>query len=147
MTGLKVWLHGNKLSLNVAKTTSILIGTRHTINDKITTEPLKANFVISGEPIEQKPFVKYLGVYIDSFVHLGLPFVDVASRTIRLKTSLFCAFLSARTKSIDSHSLMSSVLFVLVFPSFSSLVIWLQGCVFRVCRAFLGDQNKLVSVT
>ena len=48
----KVWLHGNSLSLHIDKTTSMLIGTRHTINDKVTTEPLRANFVISGEPIE-----------------------------------------------------------------------------------------------
>ena len=63
---LKVWLHGSKLSLNVAKTTSVLIGTRFIINDKITTEPLKANFVISREPIEQTSSVKYLEVYIDN---------------------------------------------------------------------------------
>ena len=68
LENLKVWLHGNKLSLNVAKTTSMLIGTRHIINDKITTEPLRANFVISREPIEQKPSVKYLGVHIDNYV-------------------------------------------------------------------------------
>ena len=48
LENLKVWLHGNKLSLNVAKITFMLIGTRHTINDKVTTEPLRANFVISG---------------------------------------------------------------------------------------------------
>ena len=66
LKNLKVWLHGNKLSLNVAKTASMLIGTRHTINDKVTTEALRANFVISGEPIEQKPSVKYLGIYIDN---------------------------------------------------------------------------------
>ena len=62
LENLKVWLHGNKLSLNVAKTTSMLIGTRHSINDKITA----ANFMISGEHIEQKPSVKYLGVHIDN---------------------------------------------------------------------------------
>ena len=55
LENLKVWLQGNKLSLNVAKTTSMLIGTRHTIDDKI-----------SREPIEQKPSVKYLGIYIDN---------------------------------------------------------------------------------
>ena len=44
----------------------MFIGTRRTINDKVTTEPLRANFVISGEPIEQKPSVKYLGVHIDN---------------------------------------------------------------------------------
>ena len=53
LENLKVWLHGSKLSFNVAKTTSMLSGTGHTINDKVTTEPLRANSVISGEPIEQ----------------------------------------------------------------------------------------------
>ena len=66
LENLKAWLHGNKLSLNAAKATSMLIGTRHIINDKITTEPLRANFVISGEPIEQTPPVKNLGVHIDN---------------------------------------------------------------------------------
>ena len=65
LENLNVWLHGNTSSLNVAKTTSMLIGTRHTINDTVTTKPLRANFAISGEPIEQKPSVKFLGVHID----------------------------------------------------------------------------------
>ena len=80
---LKVWLPGNKLSLNVAKTTSMLIGTRHTINDKVTTEPLRANFVISEEPIEQKPSVKYLGVYIDSKLKWKDHIKSVASKVTR----------------------------------------------------------------
>ena len=40
LENLKVWLHCNKLSLNVAKTILMLIGTRHIINDKVTKEPL-----------------------------------------------------------------------------------------------------------
>ena len=52
------WLHGNELSLNVAKTKSMLIGTRLIINDKITAEPLRPNFVISETPVEQMPSVK-----------------------------------------------------------------------------------------
>ena len=66
LENLKEWLHGNKLSLNVAKTKSMLIGTSHTLHDKITGEPLRANFEISGKPIEQKASVKYLGIQIDS---------------------------------------------------------------------------------
>ena len=66
LENLKVWLHGNKLSLNVATTTAMLIGTRHAINDTVTTEPLRANFVISGEPIQQKLSVKYPRVHIDN---------------------------------------------------------------------------------
>ena len=57
LENLKIWLHGNKLSWNVAKTTSMLIGTQHILNYKITAELLRTYFVISGEPTEQKPFV------------------------------------------------------------------------------------------
>ena len=66
LENLKVWLHGNKSALNVAQTTSMLIGTQHIINDKITTEPLRVNLVLSGDSIQQKPSAKYLGVHIDS---------------------------------------------------------------------------------
>ena len=83
LENLKVWLHGNKLSLNLAKTTSMLIGTRHSINDKITAEPLRANFVISGEHIEQKPSVKYLGVHIDNKLKWKDHIKAVASKVTR----------------------------------------------------------------
>ena len=52
LENLKVWPHGNKLFLNVAKITSMLIGTRH-INDKITAEPLKANFMMSRNQLSK----------------------------------------------------------------------------------------------
>ena len=58
LENVKECLHGNKLSLNVAKTTSMLIGTRHILHDKITAEPLRANFEISRELLEQKSSVK-----------------------------------------------------------------------------------------
>ena len=61
----------------------MLIGTRHTINDKVTTEPLRENFVISGESIEQKPSVKYLGVYINNKLKWKDHIKAVASKVIR----------------------------------------------------------------
>ena len=61
----------------------MLIGTRHTINDKVTTEPLRANFVISGEPIAQKASVKYLGVYIDNKLKWKDHIKTVASKVTR----------------------------------------------------------------
>ena len=97
---LKVWLHVNKLSLNVAKTTSMLIGTRHTINDEVTTEPLGANFVISGEPIEQKPSVKYLGVHIDNKLKWKDHIKAVASKVTRAITMI-----SYTRKFIPKHTL------------------------------------------
>ena len=83
LESLKIWLHGIKLSLNVAKTTSMLIGTRHIINDKITAELLRTNFVISGEPIEQNPSVKYLGVHIDNKLKWKDHMKAVASKVTR----------------------------------------------------------------
>ena len=83
MKNLKVWLHGNKLSLNVAKTTSMLIGTRHSTNDEITAEPLRANILISGKHIEQKPSVKYLGVHIDNKLKWKDHIKAVASKVTR----------------------------------------------------------------
>ena len=44
----------------------MLIGTRDTINDNLTADPLRANFMVSGEQIEQTPSIKHLGVHIDS---------------------------------------------------------------------------------
>ena len=73
----------SRLSLNVAKTTSMLIGTRHTINDKLTAKPLRANFMISGEQIEQKPSVKYLGVHIDNKLKWKDQIKAVASKVTR----------------------------------------------------------------
>ena len=53
LENLKEWLHGNKLSPNVAQTTSMLVSTRHTLHDKITAEPMRANFEISGNQLNK----------------------------------------------------------------------------------------------
>ena len=100
LENLKVWLHANKLSLNVAKRTSMLTGTRHTINDKVTTEPLRANFVISGEPIQQKPSVKYLGVQIDN----KLKWKDHI-KAVALKVTRDIAMIRYTKKFIPRHTL------------------------------------------
>ena len=99
LENLKLWLHGNKLSLNVTKTTSVLIGTRHIINDRSTTEPLRANFVISGEPIEQKPSVKYLEVYIDNKLKWKDHLKDTA------KVTRYIAMIRHTKKLISKHTL------------------------------------------
>ena len=66
LENLRKWLSGNKLSLNVAKATSMLIGTRNTLQDKNNGELLKTELKISEELIEQKTSVKYLGIQIDN---------------------------------------------------------------------------------
>ena len=58
LESLRKWLHSNKLSLNVAKTTSLLIGTKNALQDKTNGELLKTEFRITGEFSEQKICVK-----------------------------------------------------------------------------------------
>ena len=66
LENLRKWLYSNKLSLIVAKTTSILIDTKKALQDKTNGEPLWTEFRISGELIEQRTSVKYLGILIDN---------------------------------------------------------------------------------
>ena len=60
LENLRKWLHGNKLTLNIAKTTSIIIGTDGKLHQCNGGDLIPAHFKISGEEIEQKTSVKYL---------------------------------------------------------------------------------------
>ena len=67
LQNLSSWLQGNKLSLNVAKTQSMILGTvpnlRRLDSNDSNSFPL---FQISGDEIESTGNIKYLGVQIDS---------------------------------------------------------------------------------
>ena len=62
---LDTWLQGNKLSLNVAKTQSMLITTKHKQN---TLENTNQNFELftRDNELDMVQKTKYLGVQIDS---------------------------------------------------------------------------------
>ena len=65
LKNLDLWLKGDKLSLNVAKTRSLVISTRHkqaAMKDQAVTLALD----ICDAPVEVAENIKYLGVYIDS---------------------------------------------------------------------------------
>ena len=64
LRNLHLWLKGNKLSLNVAKTQSLVISTGYNqaaMKDQAVTLALD----ICDEPAEVAENIKYLGVYID----------------------------------------------------------------------------------
>ena len=63
---LKKWLHGNKLTLNITKTTHMIIGTNRKLHESNSGELIQAHFKISGEAIEQNTSVKHLGVILDN---------------------------------------------------------------------------------
>ena len=62
---LKEWLQGNKLSLNIDKTTSMIIGTKRKLIDE-NGENMLPNFTLDGETIQHKNATRYLGVQIDN---------------------------------------------------------------------------------
>ena len=62
---LKNWPHGNKLSLNVAKTQSLIIGSRSTIQKIEKQTEAKPSFEIGDQKINMMTDTKYLGVQID----------------------------------------------------------------------------------
>ena len=61
---IRVWLQANKLSLNVARTEYMLIGSRQ----RLANLPLEPNVCIGSDPIKRVRVTKILGVYIDEYV-------------------------------------------------------------------------------
>ena len=61
MEKIRLWLQPNKLSLNVAKTKYMLIGSRQ----RLAKLPLEPNIYIGSDPIKRVRDTRILGVYID----------------------------------------------------------------------------------
>ena len=59
------WLHGNKLSLNVVETQSLIIGSRPNIQKIEKQTEAKPSFEIGDQKINMTTDTKYLGVQID----------------------------------------------------------------------------------
>ena len=67
---IRLWLQANKLSLNVAKTEYMLIGSRQ----RLAKLPLEPNICIGSDPIKRVRDTKILGVYqanADFILRLG----------------------------------------------------------------------------
>ena len=66
LSNLQDWLHGNKLSLNVVKTQSLIVGSDPNIR-KIQSQPdAQPSFEIDNDNIEIVSSFKYLGVQVDN---------------------------------------------------------------------------------
>ena len=66
LSNLQDWLHGNKLSLNVIKTQSLIIGSGPNIR-RIQSQPdSQPSFEIDNDNIEIVSSFKYLGVQVDN---------------------------------------------------------------------------------
>ena len=60
-------MESNKLSLNVTKTQSILIGGRKKLKDIENSETQNLQIVINQEPVSKINHTKYLGIVVDPY--------------------------------------------------------------------------------
>ena len=65
LSSLKLWLEGNKLSLNVTKTQAMLIGSRAKLQNISNSDVISPKFVIDDEVVPMINEAKYLGIQID----------------------------------------------------------------------------------
>ena len=66
LQSLSKCLYSNRLSLNFAETTSMLIATKNALQDKNNEELLNAEFKISEELFVLKTYVRYLSIQNDN---------------------------------------------------------------------------------
>ena len=80
---LRNWLHGNKLSLNVVKTQSLIIGSRPNIQKIEKQTEAKPSFEIGDQKINMIIDTKYLGVQIDDKLQWDRHIEHVKAKALR----------------------------------------------------------------
>ena len=90
LVNLHLWLNGNKLSLNVAKTQSLLISTRHS-QAVMKEEAVTLALDIRNAPVEVAENIKYLGVYTDKSLDWKKHIQDILKQISRsLRVIKYC---------------------------------------------------------
>ena len=83
LESLRKWLHGNTLTLNVAKTPSMIIGTNRKLHQSNSGELIQAHFKILAEAIEPKKSIKYVGANLDNQIKWKDHIILIASEVSR----------------------------------------------------------------
>ncbi|XP_044173114.1 uncharacterized protein LOC122957200 [Acropora millepora] len=105
---IRLWLQANKLSLNVAKTEYMLIGSRQ----RLAKLPLEPNICIGSDPIKRVRDTKILGVYIDESLTWSKHIEEIA-KTITAGISAL-----KRLRDFASRDVLVSVYNALIMPHF-----------------------------
>ena len=83
LRSLKTWLEENKLSLNVAKTQSILIGSRYRLRALEQPGTPKLSLHIGDEAISNITSSKYLGVHVNQFLNWDQRILSITKNVSR----------------------------------------------------------------
>ena len=102
-----LWLQANKLSLNVAKTEYMLIGSRQ----RLAKLPLEPNICIGSDPIKRVRDTKILGMYIDESLTWSKHIEEIA-KTITAEISAL-----KRLRDFESRDVLVSVYNALIMPA------------------------------
>ena len=129
------WLIGNKLSLHLGKTESILFGSKQRLHK---AEP-SLNISCNGHPIASKDSVKYLGATIDQC----LSFEDMVTSIIK-KANARLKFLYRKRVFLTKHTKRLLVLSLIQCHFDYASPVWFYGISQHLKNKLQVTQNKLV---
>ena len=80
LASLRTWLAENKLSLNVAKTHNLIIGSGQKLENIQQTTAVKPSLVIGKEKISMIKETKYLSVYVDQHLSWDMQIANMVKK-------------------------------------------------------------------
>ena len=83
LAALKLWLQGNKLSLIVAKTEGMIIGSRGKLKKLASSDSVKPQFNIENDDIKMAEDTKYLGIQVDQQLKWSSQLASLTSKISR----------------------------------------------------------------
>ena len=115
------WFRANKLSLNISKTYFVLFRPKHIkLEDSSSTDNYKLTF--GTETIEGKPYVKFLGVFLDE----NLTWIKQCNHTLsKLSSAIY---------------ILNNVKNFLPTAESKVIILWLLPCIFKLWNITLGNK-------
>jgi hypothetical protein len=100
---LSDWFRANKLSLNAKKTSFMMFGNKHILNDQLL-------FKLDGCILERTPCTKFLGVYLDEKLKWTQHLIHIAAKISRGLGVM------GRMRKILPQNVVSTLYFSLIYP-------------------------------
>ena len=102
---LSLWLNANRLALNISKTNFVIFAAKN--------KPLKnITLLINKKAIQQKDFVKYLGVLIDSKLTFKEHIMAISKKVSRITGAMY------RIRNYVNDNTLRMIYFSLIYPHF-----------------------------
>jgi len=129
------WLCANKLSLNFKKTTYIIFQPRQKVDYNLYL-PLS----IGNKYLQQSPFVKYLGIFIDSHLTWRNHLDHIAS-----KISKNINIISKLSSYLDQH-VLKTLYYSLIYPYLTyGCILWVSNYISSL-EDIIKLQNKAIRI-